>query len=190
MKSIVATKISKSFGDKKLFSDLSFDIEKGTITSIEGPSGCGKTTLLRILSGLDRPDNGSIKINEKKISFVFQDDLLCENFTALGNIRMVSGKTLSNSDILRHLEEVELTNINNKPVCDFSGGMKRRLSIVRAICYDADIIFMDEPFKGLDNDLKTKIMDYVKKYCKDKTLVFVTHDHSETQYMKADILKL
>ncbi len=187
---LVAEHIRKSFENHQVLSDFCYIFEAGTTTCIEGPSGCGKTTLLRILAGFEAPDSGIVEKGNASISFVFQEDRLSENFSALSNIRMITGKRLPDAVISEHLSKVGISEYIKKPVCEFSGGMKRRVAIVRAVCYDADIVLMDEPFKGLDTDMKTNVMDYVKRYCKDKTLIFVTHDRFEAEYMGGNIISL
>ena len=77
-----------------------------------------------------------------------------------------------------------------KPVSQFSGGMKRRVAIARAVCRNADVIFMDEPFKGLDLSLRRSVMDYVKGHCAGKTLICVTHEPDEAEYLGARLIDL
>ena len=100
------------------------------------------------------------------------------------------GKTLSDERIAEHLNEIGLSADLNKPVRDYSGGMKRRVAIARAVCYNADYLLMDEPFKGLDEALKIKVMDYVKRHTQDKTVIFVTHDPEEAEYMGGNRIAL
>lgn len=188
-KGIHVKNISKAFDGKEVLSSQSFSFPEGTITCVTGPSGCGKTTLLRILAGLEVPDSGIVE-KEGSLAFVFQEDRLSENFNAVSNIRLVTGKNLPAEVILQHLEEIGLKDYAQKPVREYSGGMKRRVAIARAICYDADILLMDEPFKGLDQSLKTKVMDYVKRHCDGKTIIYVTHDPSEAEYLGGNILTL
>lgn len=189
-KGISIENISKSYDGRKVLSNLNFTFEQGTNTCIKGPSGCGKTTLLRIIAGLETPETGNVNREKGNIAFVFQEDRLSENFNAISNIRLVTGKKMHNKIILQHLEEIGLKEFAYKPVREFSGGMKRRLAIARAVCFDADIILMDEPFKGLDEKLKIKVMDYVKHNCKKKTVIYVTHDQSEAEYMEGTVIEL
>lgn len=191
MSNIIEVKrISKSYNDLKVLSDLSLSFEKGSVTCIRGSSGCGKTTLLRIIAGLELPDSGSVEKGSASLSFVFQEDRLSENYSAVRNIRLVTGKKMHKEDIIRHLLEVGIDDHSVKPVRDFSGGMKRRVAIARAICYDADILLMDEPFKGLDPELKTEVMDYVKRHSVGKTVIYVTHDPQEAEYMGGNVIEL
>ena len=182
--------IRKAFAGNTVLSDLSFTFEAGSVTCIEGPSGCGKTTLLRILAGLSAPDAGAVERDTDSIAFVFQEDRLSESFTAVSNIRLVTGRRLPVGEILRHLEELGLREAADEPVRDYSGGMKRRVAIARAVCYDADILLLDEPFKGLDAELKTKVMDYVRRHSQGKTVILVTHDPAEAAYMGGSVLTL
>lgn len=182
-KGIRIKNICKSFGEKTVLDNFSMDLKSGEITCIKGPSGYGKTTLLRIIAGLETADSGTVEKEEGSIAFVFQEDRLAEDFNAVTNIRLVTGKKLSNDEICAHLEEIGLTDDLNKPVRKFSGGMKRRVAIARAVCSDADYLLMDEPFKGLDEKLKSEVMDYVKRHSAGKTVVFVTHDPAEAEYM-------
>lgn len=175
--------LTKRFGEKTVLDDVSLIFRGGEITCIKGPSGCGKTTLLRILAGLETADGGSVSGVPGKVGFVFQEDRLSEDFSAVSNIRLVTGKTVPKSTIESHLREIGLGNDLTKPVREYSGGMKRRVAIVRAVLYGADILIMDEPFKGLDAELKRTIMDYVKKYTAGKTVLCVTHEPEEARYM-------
>ena len=183
MTDIIVSNISKYYDGKVVFRNLSLSFPAGKITCIKGPSGCGKTTLMRIVAGLEQASEGSVSGVPDKIGFVFQENRLCEDFTALRNIRLVTGKRMENEEILRHLQEVGLSEDLTKPVRAFSGGMKRRVAIARAICYGAPLLILDEPFKGLDEKLRSRVMDYVKQYSAGKTVLCVTHDSAEAEYL-------
>ena len=190
MSDIIIEKISKAFDGKTVFKEFSAVIPCGKITCIKGASGCGKTTLLKMISGLDAPDSGTIKNVPEKISFVFQEDRLCEDFNAVGNIKFITGKALDKKTIIAHLTELGLGNDLSKPAKELSGGMKRRVAIARAICFDADLIILDEPFKGLDKALLRSVVDYVKKYTQGKTVICVTHSDEESELIGGDVLSL
>ena len=156
---------------------------EGKTTCIRGRSGCGKTTLIRLLLGLDIPDKGKIEgISDRKISAVFQEDRLCENLSAASYIRLVCTETISD----RELEEAYKAVALQKPVRELSGGMRRRVSILRALLADSDCVIMDEPLRGLDEKTRTKTIDYILKKTEGKTLIFVTHEEQEAVWLKAD----
>lgn len=191
MNDVILQNVSKSFDSQNVLDNFSYIFKKGTITCIEGESGCGKTTLLNIIAGLVKPDSGTVSGKPESIAFVFQEDRLCEDFSAYGNVKLVCGKKISKSEITAHFKELNLADDMNKRVSEFSGGMKRRVCLAMAICSNADCILLDEPFKGLDEKTKESAMDYVLKYASGKTVICVTHDNTETEYLggKSLILK-
>ena len=146
--------ISKSFDGRKVLRNVNAIFPAGSITCLLGPSGYGKTTLLRIVAGLEKPDTGSVEGVPEEIGFVFQEDRLCEDFSAISNVRLVTGKSMPKEEIIRHLTEIGLGDSLDRPVHEYSGGMKRRVAIVRAVCYPAQLLILDEPFKGLDEKLR------------------------------------
>jgi len=191
MSDIILENITKSFnGGRKVLDNLSLTVPIGKTTCIMGESGSGKTTLLRIIAGLEKEFDGKISGLPKRISFVFQEDRLCEEFSAISNLRLVANKKVSKETIISHLTELGLDDSLKKPVSEFSGGMKRRVAIARAIIFNADLLILDEPFKGLDDKLKTSVMDYVKKHTVDKTVICVTHDEDEAKYLGAETVLL
>ena len=152
-----------------------------------GPSGCGKTTILRLIMGLEKTDSGMIQGGEnKKLSVVFQEDRLWESFTAISNILSVAPKKISQEEAIKHLEEIGLRDCFNKPVSQLSGGMKRRVAIVRAILSCGDLIILDEPFKGLDKESLNLAINYVKKHTLKSTVIVVTHSLEEAKLLEAD----
>ena len=190
MKDIVLKNVCKAYGEQKVLEDLSLAFRGGEVTCIQGPSGCGKTTLLRLIAGLEAPDSGTIEGVPDRIACVFQEDRLCEDFGAVSNVRLVTNRTMSAEQICSHLREIGLGDSLDKPVREFSGGMKRRVAIVRAVCYQGDLLILDEPFKGLDEKLRDRVMDYVKKYSAGKTILCVTHDGAEAGYLGGEICEL
>ncbi|HJD28900.1 MAG TPA: ATP-binding cassette domain-containing protein [Candidatus Blautia avicola] len=188
--------LDKAYGENQVLKDFSAVIPEGKTTCIMAPSGKGKTTLLNILLGLESYDGGRIRgLEGKKKSAVFQEDRLCENLSSRANIRMIREKKISRgSGFLKKMEEgleaLELQEWGDQPVRKLSGGMKRRTAILRALLADWEILFMDEPFKGLDIETKKKVMEYVKNECLGKTVAFVTHDPEEAKEMGAEILVL
>ena len=173
--------ISKSFDGRKVLRNVNAIFPAGSITCLLGPSGYGKTTLLRIVAGLEKPDTGSVEGVPEEIGFVFQEDRLCEDFSAISNVRLVTGRSMPKEEIIRHLTEIGLGDSLDRPVHEYSGGMKRRVAIVRAVCYPAQLLILDEPFKGLDEKLRLEVIDYIRKYTGGKTVICVTHDPDDAE---------
>lgn len=179
--------VSKAFEGKQVLHDVSAVFPEGEITGIMAPSGYGKTTLLRLLMGLITPDEGQILgIEEKKMSAVFQEDRLCENLSSSANIRLTNPK-LSQTETEKAMRAVGLGDCIHQPVRELSGGMRRRVAILRALLCEYDILYLDEPFKGLDQETKELIMEDTKRRCQGKTVLLVTHDLAEIDAMGAKL---
>jgi NitT/TauT family transport system ATP-binding protein len=183
--------ISKRFDDHVVFEDLNMTFSEGKIHCLMGASGSGKTTLLQLLMALEKPDTGEIRgMTGKKIAAVFQEDRLIEHFDAMRNIQLVCDKQISEQRIEKELKLVGIEDYADKTVSNFSGGMRRRVAIVRAVLANSDILLLDEPFKGLDELLKNQVIDYVQQKTVGKTVILVTHDKEEAQRLKAHMLFL
>lgn len=186
MDNIYVKDLSKSYHGKVVFKNLNMTIQCKRTTCIMAPSGAGKTTLLRILMGLECADSGSITgLEQRRFSAVFQEERLCEYMTAVENIRLVT-PTLENAAVLLEMDRIGLKNCASQPVSELSGGMRRRVSILRALFAEYDILFLDEPFKGLDDALKGQVIAYVKGKTRDKTVICVTHDRQEALALEAE----
>ncbi|MDR1800807.1 MAG: ATP-binding cassette domain-containing protein [Lachnospiraceae bacterium] len=177
--------LNKAFGNLTVFKGFNSEILSGAVNAILGPSGGGKTTLLRILMGLEKADYDELPIEGAKYACVFQEDRLCGHLSAFKNIEMVRGSNIENSEILVALSDVGLKDHEFKPVRELSGGMKRRVAIIRALLSDYDILVLDEPFKGLDETLRKEVMAYVREKTSGKTVLFVTHEPEEVEAMGA-----
>lgn len=176
--------LTKRYGEKLILDRLNGSLPEGAITCLMGPSGQGKTTLLRILAGLEPADSGEIiGLAGKKLSMVFQEDRLCENLGPAANIRLVSCSTPEN--ILSALDAVGLDGCAGQPVRELSGGMRRRVAILRALLADYEILLLDEPFKGLDVATKEAVIRYTRNACEGKTVFLVTHDPAEPEALGA-----
>lgn len=181
--SIEIHKLCKSYGDHVVLDHLSLTFREGSCNVIMGPSGCGKTTLLRILMGFETADSGQIQGMPSRLSAVFQEDRLCEDFSALENISLVLRKKVPADEIIRHLEAIGLTGNYHQPVREYSGGMKRRVAIVRAVMAESDLIILDEPFKGLDLTNRDLALNYFREKTQGKTSILVTHDPTEAEML-------
>ena len=186
-----AMDIHKAFGENIVLDGFSHEFSESKVTAVLGKSGCGKSTLLNILMGLQKPDSGEIIQPENcRISAVFQENRLCENLTASANIRLVTGKRYTRAQIASELAAVGLSGCEDKPVRTLSGGMKRRTALLRALLAEYDVIYLDEPFKGLDSDTKRVVLDYCKEKISGKTVVLVTHDEDECKFLADVIIEL
>lgn len=184
-------KISKAFGDHIIFKELDLNIEKGEFVVFSGPSGCGKTTLLNIIGGLERIDEGSLVIDGAdiskkrpkkdyyltKVGFLFQNFAILENKTVKENIELVQKKARTGITVGEALESVGLKDKENEKVYKLSGGEQQRVAVARLLFKKCDIILADEPTGSLDKangDNILKLMHMLNDM--GKTVVLVTHD--------------
>jgi len=175
-----AVNLSKAFDGKKVINGFSRRFESGVHYCLTGPSGCGKTTLLNLLMGLVKPDSGKVKADAARFSAVFQEDRLLEQMTAAANVALVS--PASRQEIESLLRELGIDDESlPQPVSTYSGGMKRRVALCRALLAEYDVLILDEPYKGLDEETRAKAMQIVAHYTEDKTVLLVTHDREEAE---------
>ena len=192
------TKTFDNFKKTKVLKKISYKFKKGKIYSLMGPSGSGKSTLLNLLSLIDRPNSGSIIIDNKKIYFndtqkndilrankigiIYQQDNLLPDFTALENIYLASlavenDKKLSISRAKALLKKVGLLNRMDHYPSQLSGGEKQRISIARALINDPQIILADEPTGSLDMDTAKVVFEILKKQINsNRLIIFATHN--------------
>lgn len=164
--------LNKSYGKKDVFTDFNLDIEKGKITCILGESGSGKTTLLNVLANLT---DYTGEVQSEKCSVVFQKPNLFPNMTVKENLLIV------NKDVAlveKALADFYLTDKLDCYPSQLSAGQAQRVSIARAVCYDANLLLMDEPFINLDVGLKQRLIETIKNdhIKRGNTVVLVTHD--------------
>ena len=149
------------------------------VTVISGPSGCGKTTLLRILLGLTEPDEGSREVGKDvRFAAVFQENRLAEQLSALKNMRLLPNP-IGKKEAEALLAEAGIGGTAAKPVSEYSGGMKRRAAWCRMLPAESQITVLDEPFTGLDDEKKDRMIRLLHRYKKDNAIVIVTHNTSE-----------
>lgn len=170
--------LCKSYGDKAVLTDFSICFQKGEISAVMGPSGCGKTTLFRILLGIEKADSGEVRGG--KAVAVFQEDRLSEPLSSVRNVCLGNPKA-TREEAKTLLAALGLADDMEKPVKELSGGMRRRVSIARALIADADTVLLDEPFSALDEDTKTSVMAFTRQALKGKTVVLITHDLDEAR---------
>ena len=187
-----------SFKKVKVLKKISYKFQKGKIYSLMGPSGSGKSTLLNLLSLIDRPSSGLIKIENKLINFdnqndndilrankigiIYQQDNLLPDFTALENVYLASlsggnNKEISLSKAINLLKKVGLLNRSDHYPSELSGGEKQRVSIARALINDPQIILADEPTGSLDLETAKSVFELLKKQINsNRLIIFATHN--------------
>ncbi len=166
--------ICKSYNEQKVIDEFSYTFERGGHYCLMAPSGAGKTTLLKLISGIERPDSGMIEGRPEHVGMVFQEDRLCERYNVITNIML----TTKADDIMKIRKEALCLlpeSSLNKPVNELSGGMKRRCSILRAMLSCSEIVIMDEPFNGLDEENRRKAALYILERLNGRTLIITTH---------------
>lgn len=186
---IVIDKVTKKYGEKTVLDNFSAELPANKVTCVMGASGCGKTTLLRLLMGLEKYDGKILGVPQEKAA-VFQEDRLCEDFSALSNVMLSADGKYSREDAEKQLARVGLANSTKQPVRDLSGGMRRRVAIVRAMMAKSDIVFLDEAFKGLDEELRLSVIAYVREMTAGKTVISVTHSTDEAELLGGKVLEL
>ena len=184
---IVIKNLCKSFGEKQVLKNINAVIKQEQTTCIMGQSGVGKTTLLNIMMGFVKADSGEIFNIPQLKSAVFQENRLCESFSVFSNIKMAND-TLCEDVIMQHLAAVGLDKEAMHKVSTLSGGMKRRVALVRAILAQKNILFLDEPLKGLDEETLENVKNYLRENTKGLTVVMVTHQPEEAKALGAEIL--
>ncbi len=194
--SIRIESLTKKFGEHTLFDNLSIDIPLGKTTIISGSSGGGKTTLLRIIAGLDSYFSGSVSGVPESISIMFQEDRLLPWYSVKQNLEFVLKDVMEKPQIdaavKQIIDAVKLGGHEEKRPSKLSGGMNRRVCLARAFVYPADLLLMDEPFKGLDTKLKLEMITLFKSLymSKNKTAILVTHDDYVIENLGCDVMNL
>jgi len=182
--------------------DISFSVETGEFLAILGPSGCGKSTLLALISGLEFPTEGSVKVAYRPVSrpvtdvgIVFQTDVLLDWRRVLGNvllqIELRGGDAAAFETRARELLRMAgLFGFEQKYPYELSGGMRQRVAICRALIHDPPLLLMDEPFGALDALTREKMVLELHRiwYETRKSVVFVTHDIQEAVFLADRVL--
>ena len=177
--------LSFRYGDKYIFRDFYAETESGIIC-IMGPSGCGKTTLLHLMAGLLEPEGGRITGFPEKRSLMFQEDRLLPWLNARANVALVLGEKDDPELPARLLGELGIDP--EMDIRSMSGGMRRRVALARALAFDSDALLLDEPFKGLDEELMRHCADMIRRT--GKSALVSTHSEAEAEALGAGILKI
>ena len=178
--------VSKSFEGKQVLQDVSFSFPDKIVTAVTGPSGQGKTTLLNVLIGLVAPDSGEVVVPKgARFAAVFQEDRLIEHMSAYQNVRLAAEKSIAPIEIADALASLGLDPREEEHVSRFSGGMRRRVALARAVLAKPDMLTLDEPFKGLDIVARNGAARFILQRCPNATKILVTHDEDEIAIMHA-----
>ncbi|MDO5043364.1 MAG: ABC transporter ATP-binding protein, partial [Slackia sp.] len=185
----------KRYGAGSVLDDVSVSFEHGRIHALMGASGSGKTTLIRLIAGLEKPDTGRIEGTQGlHRAAVFQEDRLCENLSVAANVRMPH-PGLKGAEKQAFLERCEallaamaMPGCLARPVHELSGGMKRRVAIARAVMAEADVLFFDEPLKGLDPAGSALVLGTIAPLLDGKTVFWATHRKEELALLREPTL--
>lgn len=196
--------VTKSFGKKVVLKDINLDIKEGSIYGFIGPSGSGKTTLIKMIVGMDKPDEGSIYLLGEKmpnlnilqqIGYMAQSDALYTTLTGKENLMFFASlfkidKTEKQKRIAYAADLVNLTAHLNKRVSAYSGGMKRRLSLAIALIQNPQVLILDEPTVGIDPELRLSIWNELLRLKNEegKTIIVTTHVMDEAE--KCDYISM
>ena len=181
---IRAVDLWKTYDGKPVISGFSHEFRTGARYALMGRSGSGKTTLLRLLMGLETPDRGYVETEaDLQLSAVFQEDRLFEHLSAIRNITLASGASSAEAEAL--LIKLELPRESlSVPASTLSGGMKRRTALARALLAPHSVLFLDEPYKGLDPETRERVHRLVLQKEAGRTLILVTHDLADAEGME------
>ena len=195
MSAIRAIGVHKAFAECRAVDGVNLDIETGEIMALLGPSGCGKTTMLRLLAGFERPDQGCIQLDgeiiaggrtflppeKRRLGMVFQDYALFPHLSVRGNVAYALGRRGDRSRVDEVLELVGLGELAERAPHELSGGQQQRVALARALAGTPSAVLLDEPFSGLDAALRARVRGEVREILRRAgvTALFVTHDQEE-----------
>ena len=196
MSGIRVSHLTKSFGDFTAVDDVSFDVNEGELAALLGPSGSGKSTILRIIAGLEQPDNGQIfltgqdvtnhRTQKRNVGFVFQHYALFKHMTVEKNIAfgleiLKKNKQEIKEKVAELIDLVKLNGYNHHYPSQLSGGQRQRVALARALAPEPRVLLLDEPFGALDAKVRKNLSRWIRDL-HDRihvTSVFVTHDQNE-----------
>ena len=209
--SIILSNISKQFGQFAALHDVNLDSPEGELVALLGPSGCGKTTLLRIIAGLEKPDQGRVllsgedkteqHVSRRGIGFVFQHYALFRHMTVFDNVafglrvkpRAIRPKEADISKKVQALLElVQLDWLGNRFPDQLSGGQRQRIALARALAVEPNVLLLDEPFGALDASVRKDLRQWLRHLHQSLhvTSIFVTHDQEEAMEVASQVVVL
>jgi len=182
-----------SYGKTKVLQNFDLSLAPGELLSVMGPSGCGKSTLLHLIAGLRRPSGGTLSVNAKQVSYVFQEPRLFPWLTVRENLAAVLPDPKQSADrIAEALARVGLSDAAKLYPSELSGGMKIRVALARALVFGGDLFLLDEPFSALDEELRTRLTRDLRDYFKQNGIsaILVTHQATDAEIFADRILHL
>ncbi len=184
-------RVCKTYGANEVLRRVTFSLPGGGVRCLMAPSGSGKTTLFRVLLGLESADSGEIRgIKPGQISMMFQEDRLCETLTPVENVALVLPPAARRADVARLLREILPADCLNQPAMELSGGMRRRVSLARAVAFPSRMVVLDEPFTGLDQATKEKVIEFLLAHRAGRTLLVATHGEDDARLLGAERVNL
>ena len=176
-----------SYDTTTVCADVTWQLPESGVVCLWGPSGCGKTTLLRLLAGLEKPSSGTVE-GANRVSMVFQEDRLLPWLTALENVTLTGAEE---SKAAQMLTTLGLTEEEQKALPGMlSGGQQRRVALARALAADSDLLLLDEPFNGLDEDTWQSAVPLILAYAQQHPVVLVTHIRAQAEALNARMITL
>ncbi|KUF35031.1 MULTISPECIES: ABC transporter ATP-binding protein [Lysinibacillus] len=184
--------VSKFFGTKQIIKDCHLSLQEGEVVAIVGPSGCGKTTFLHLATNVLQPTSGHITCITDKLGYVFQEPRLLPWCTLYENVTFSCNGVVDRSQIMNLLARVKLDNEMDAFPKQLSGGMKQRVSIVRAFACKPKLIMMDEPFSALDYWIKKELVQDLIDLIENEQvgMFYVTHDYEEAATVADRIINI
>ena len=203
--SIDVTGLTKTFGDFVALDDVSVTLPTGQLTALLGPSGGGKSTLLRIIAGLDRPDEGTVQIEgveattlppqKRNVGFVFQHYAVFKHMTVAKNVAFgLEIRKRDKAEIAHRVDEllglVHLRQFSHRLPSQLSGGQRQRMALARALAVEPKVLLLDEPFGALDAKVRKELREWLRRLHDEVpvTTVFVTHDQEEAMEVADEIV--
>ncbi len=185
--SITLEGVSKAFGERQVLRNVNLTLPERGAVCFFGPSGCGKTTLTRLICGLEKPDAGRI-LRPAGLRFAchFQEDRLLPWYTAEENLRLALG---SREEARRWLERTGLEDAGALYPGELSGGMRRRVSLARALGFPSDVLVLDEPLRELDAATCQRMLELVARSRGERLLILVTHDPGQAEALGCRMIR-
>ncbi len=178
------------YGGAPLCEPLSFTLGPSSRLCLQAPSGAGKTTLLRTIARLQRPLGGTVENTARGCSMMFQDTRLVEDLDALDNILLFARPGFARDDARRLACELLPEDALSRPVCELSGGQRRRVELARTFAAPGELVLLDEPFSGLDAQAHSCALAFVKRHGTGRLVILSTHDMDDAQALGAQVLEL